>query len=72
MHVYNWITLLYLWTWHNIGNQLYFNIKKLKGWGGLFLKNYITFLKLWNYVVSIQIPQYLVFFKKRFFKSEFM
>ena len=53
MYVYNWITLLYLWTWHNIGNQLYFNIKKLKGWGGLFLKNYITFLKLWNYVVSM-------------------
>ena len=25
--MYNWITLLYTWNYHNIGNQLYSNIK---------------------------------------------
>ena len=24
--MYNWITLLYNWNWHNMGNQLYSNI----------------------------------------------
>ena len=34
--MYNWITLLYTWNSHNIGNQLYSNIKlkvKKKGKG---------------------------------------
>ena len=26
--MYNWITLLYTWNWHNIVNQLFFNLKK--------------------------------------------
>ena len=26
--MYNWITLLYTWNYHNIVNQLYFNIKQ--------------------------------------------
>ena len=27
--MYNWITLLYIWNWHNIVNQLQFSNKKI-------------------------------------------
>ena len=30
MYMYNWITLLYTWNWHNIVNQLYLNKHFLK------------------------------------------
>ena len=28
--MYDWVTLLYGRDWHNIVNQLYFNLKKIK------------------------------------------
>ena len=41
MHMYNWITLLYTWNYHNIVNQLYSN-KKFKK----FNKNFQAWLLL--------------------------
>ena len=27
MYMYNWMTLLYLWNYHNMDNKLYSNVK---------------------------------------------
>ena len=30
MYIYNWVTVPYSRTWHNIVNQVYFNVKNYK------------------------------------------
>ena len=57
--MYNWVTLLYSRNWHNIVNQLHFNLKKTKqqflgllggarAWVGGGVVEWIWFNEIWR------------------------
>ena len=52
-YVYNWVTLLYSRDWHNIVNQLYFNLKKKR--------KKMLFVSLWKKLCPLKFTKIFCF-----------